>query len=76
MKDLLAETNNTTTTTVDVDHALFNFHKYHEDRYNDVVSYRDGSFASINDGTVSIKPKIPWAQRRADVYSREEFLAL
>jgi hypothetical protein len=76
MKDLLADTINTTTNYVDIDHALFNFHKFHEDRDNDVVSYRDGSFASIYDGTVSIKPKIPWSQRRADVYSREDFLAL
>jgi hypothetical protein len=40
------------------------------------MSYRDGSFTSPVDGTVSIVPKIPWVERKADFDSKEAFLAL
>jgi hypothetical protein len=76
MKDLLAETNYSETKELALDLALFNFHKWNDDRHNDLLTYRDGSFTSPVDGTVSRKPKIPWVERKADFLSKEAFLAL
>lgn len=40
------------------------------------MTYRDESFTSAIDGTVSVKPKISWVERTADFDSTEAFLAL
>jgi hypothetical protein len=76
MKELLAESSYGKNCHLDLNLVLFNFHKWVEDRDTDIMSYRDQSFVSAVDGTVSIRPKTPWVERKADFDSQDAFLTL
>jgi hypothetical protein len=59
---------------LDLDLCLFNLHKWDKDRHTDIRTYRDGTFTSPVDGTLSIEPEIAWVERKLDFDSKKHSL--